>query len=69
MLNFGSLVEFLLDAFWRLLLFAAEFAGLGSLVNGADVVVLIGDERQLPPPTALPASSSSRSFFSALKGQ
>ncbi|CDJ48171.1 hypothetical protein, conserved [Eimeria brunetti] len=45
-----------------------EFAALGALVNGADVVVLIGDERQLPPASALPPSASPRSLFSALKG-
>lgn len=49
--------------------FFAEFAGLGALVNGTDLVVLIGDERQLPPASALPPSSSPRSLFSALKGQ
>ncbi|CDJ35263.1 Egg protein CP82, related [Eimeria mitis] len=45
-----------------------EFAGLGALVDGVEVVVLIGDERQLPPASALQASASPRSLFSALKG-
>lgn len=46
----------------------AEFAGLVALVHGADVAVLIGDEKQLPPASALAPADASRSLFSALKG-
>ncbi|KAL8441572.1 hypothetical protein Emag_007065 [Eimeria magna] len=45
-----------------------EFAGLLALVHGADVAVLIGDEKQLPPASVLPPSRAPRSLFSALKG-
>ncbi|KAL8448974.1 hypothetical protein Emed_003326 [Eimeria media] len=46
----------------------SEFAGLLALVHGADVAVLIGDEKQLPPASVLPPSTAPRSLFSALKG-
>ncbi|KAL8276026.1 hypothetical protein Esti_000142 [Eimeria stiedai] len=45
-----------------------EFAGLLALIHGADVAVLIGDEKQLPPASVLPPSRAPRSLFSALKG-
>ncbi|KAL8435290.1 hypothetical protein Efla_002545 [Eimeria flavescens] len=44
-----------------------EFAGLMALVHGADVAVLIGDEKQLPPACALPPAEAPRSLFSTLK--
>lgn len=47
----------------------AEYAGLVALALGCRVAVLIGDERQLPPPSLLPVRDAPRSLFSALKGK